>query len=84
MDRGTMNTELTLMARKAGPAVLGSAGSAALGAADRVTVLGLSTEGWAILVSIVTLCYVAMQGFFLLRDKWWRDPQRKVRRRKSK
>ena len=24
-------------------------------------------------VAIVTIIYVVIQGFFLLRDKWWRD-----------
>ena len=29
------------------------------------------------LVAIVTIVYVVLQGFFLIRDKWWRQRGRK-------
>ena len=31
---------------------------------------GITLNDW---VAIVTIIYVVIQGFFLLRDKWWRD-----------
>ena len=31
---------------------------------------GITLNDW---VAIVTIIYVIIQGFFLLRDKWWRD-----------
>lgn len=32
------------------------------------------------LVLIATFCLTCTQLFFLVRDKWWRDPQRKKRK----
>lgn len=81
MDRGPMFTEISLMAKKAGPAVMGSAGSAGLAATPEVTILGLTTGHWAIIASMATIAYVAFQAFFLIRDKWWRDPKRRKRRK---
>jgi hypothetical protein len=82
MDRGQMFTEMSLMARKAGPAVVGSAGSAGLASTPDVAILGMTTGHWAIIASMATIAYIAFQAFFLIRDKWWRDPER--RKRKSK
>lgn len=46
---------------KAAPPVAVSAGAA---------VLGLTLNEW---VAIATLLYLALQAYFLVRDKWWRE-----------
>lgn len=48
-------------------------------------VYGLSSLPWSNIAAAVTVLYVALQIAFLIRDKWWRDPGRKLfRRRKAR
>lgn len=43
-------------------------------------VLGLTLAEW---VQIAALLFTVAQLLFLVRDKWWRDPKRKSKRRKA-
>lgn len=51
----------------------------ALRAGPSVTVGGLTLFGVGLpdIVMIVTLVYTIFQLYFLLRDKWWRQPKGK-------
>jgi len=60
---------------KSGIAIAGAAGSHALQAAGNLT--------WGDIAAIATFAYVLLQAFFLLRDKWWRDPKRRWFRRRG-
>ena len=53
--------DIQTAAIKAAPPVAVSAGAA---------ILGLTLNEW---VAIATLLYIALQAFFLVRDKWWRE-----------
>jgi hypothetical protein len=61
-----------IAAIKIGIATIGAAGSKALEAAEKLT--------WGDWAAVATVFYIALQSFFLVRDKWWRDR----RKRKSR
>ncbi|WP_341914531.1 hypothetical protein [Ferrovibrio terrae] len=64
-----IHDEIKTQAFKAAPAVAGAAYSLTELTASNIA-------AWS------TVAYIALQAFFLVRDKWWRDPQRKRFRRK--
>lgn len=67
--------EVKLQALKASPAVAGAAASYTLDALTAVT--------WSNIVAWCTVAYIILQAYFLIRDKWWRDSQRKPRRKQK-
>lgn len=71
-----MDEHTKAAAAKTGIAMAGAVGSHALEVAGSLT--------WGDIAAIATVIYVALQAYFLVRDKWWRDPKRRLFRRRGR